>query len=82
MTAPNGTPAAGGVATPPVRRGPTDGGVAAALYVDLEGVRARYECLRPGCTQPLEGPVYGDDVKPFVDTIRTDHPASCTGVSR
>ncbi|MEU9215419.1 hypothetical protein AB0D47_02620 [Streptomyces sp. NPDC048376] len=81
MTAPISAPTAGGVATPPARPG-SIGGVAAALYVDLEGVRARYECLRPGCTQPLEGPVYGDDVKPFVDTIRTHHPARCTGVPR
>lgn len=81
MTTATSTPAAGGVATPPARPVPASG-VISALYVDLEGVRARYECLRPGCTQPLEGPVYGDDVKPFVDTIRTDHPARCTGVSR
>ncbi|MFB7739599.1 hypothetical protein ACFC08_35670 [Streptomyces sp. NPDC056112] len=53
--------------------------VTGALYVDLEGVRARYECL---LCRTTEGPVYGDDVKPFVDTIRTDHPTRCTGVSR
>jgi hypothetical protein len=44
-----------------------------ALFVDLDGVRARYECLRSGCPQPAEGPVYGDDVKPFVDGIKTKH---------
>jgi hypothetical protein len=51
--------------------------VAAALYVDLEGVRARYECLRCRTT---EGPVYGpDDVTAFVASIRTDHSSRCTG---
>ncbi|MBZ6135740.1 hypothetical protein [Streptomyces olivaceus] len=43
------------------------------LFVDMENVRARYECLRPGCPQPKEGPVFGPDVKPFVDGIRTQH---------
>ncbi|MFD7709514.1 hypothetical protein [Streptomyces sp. NPDC059786] len=57
--------------------------VTSALFVDLDGVRARYECLRPGCSQPMEGTVYGAaDVKAFVDTIRTAHPARCTGESR
>ncbi|MFD5670266.1 hypothetical protein ACFWIK_35885 [Streptomyces anthocyanicus] len=32
-----------------------------ALFVDLDGQRARYECLRPGCSQPLEGPIAADD---------------------
>ena len=56
--------------------------VTAALYVDLEGVRARYECLRPGCPQQLEGPVYGDGVKPFVDGIKTQHLAQFHGEHR
>ncbi|MGW7239706.1 hypothetical protein [Streptomyces sp. NPDC054804] len=50
--------------------------VTAALFVDLEGVRARYECL---LCRTTEGPVYGtDSVKSFVDTIRTNHRARCT----
>jgi hypothetical protein len=54
--------------------------VVAALYVDLEGIRARYECLR---CKTVEGPVFGpDDVKPFVDTIRTAHLSRCTGENR
>ncbi|MFJ6561889.1 hypothetical protein ACIQMV_18910 [Streptomyces sp. NPDC091412] len=44
-----------------------------ALFVDMDNVRARYECTRPGCPQPKEGPVFGDDVKPFVDGIKTQH---------
>ncbi|MET8916230.1 hypothetical protein ABZX40_17845 [Streptomyces sp. NPDC004610] len=48
-------------------------GVFGALFVDLEGVRARYECLRPGCPRPVEGPVHGADVKSFVDDIKTNH---------
>jgi hypothetical protein len=50
--------------------------VVAALTVDLEGVRAKYECL---LCRTVEGPVYGEDyVKPFVATIRNDHRARCT----
>jgi hypothetical protein len=50
--------------------------VTAALYVDLDGVRARYECL---LCRTTEGPVYGaEDVKGFVDTVRTGHRARCT----
>lgn len=57
--------------------------LAAVLYVDLDGVRARYECLRPGCTNRQEGPVHGaEDVRAFVATIRNDHPARCTGEPR
>jgi hypothetical protein len=56
--------------------------VAANLYVDLERVRARYECLRPDCPHPKEGPVYGDDVKPFVTGIRTQHLAQFHGEHR
>ncbi|MEU2077132.1 hypothetical protein [Streptomyces sp. NPDC013489] len=32
-----------------------------ALRVDLEGQRARYECLRPNCPHRVEGPVYAAD---------------------
>lgn len=57
----------------------TAAAILGALFVDMDNVRARYECLRPECTQRLEGPVYGtDDVKAFVDTIRTAHRARCT----
>lgn len=78
MTAQTNAAPAGGTGAPGRPASP----ILAALYVDLDGVRARYECLRPGCTQPLEGPVHGDAVKPFVDTIRTAHPARCTGETR
>lgn len=50
--------------------------VTAALYVDLEGVRARYECL---LCRTVEGPVYGvADVTAFAASVRTDHRARCT----
>lgn len=49
--------------------------VTAALYVDLDGVRARYECL---LCRTVEGPVHGiADVTAFVAAIRTDHPERC-----
>ncbi|WP_327162831.1 hypothetical protein [Streptomyces zaomyceticus] len=38
-----------------------------ALRVDLEGQRARYECLRPGCPNRVEGPVCADDRVPDED---------------
>ncbi|MFF8910201.1 hypothetical protein [Streptomyces olivaceoviridis] len=31
------------------------------LFIDMDNVRARYECLRPGCPHPLEGPVCAND---------------------
>lgn len=53
--------------------------IAANLIVDLDGVRARYECYRPGCAQPKEGPAFGvEDVTAFVAVIRNDHRARCT----
>ncbi|WP_371670001.1 hypothetical protein OG985_21600 [Streptomyces sp. NBC_00289] len=57
--------------------------ITANLIVDLDNVRARYECHRPGCTEPREGPVFGtEDVRAFVAVIRNDHRARCTGESR
>ncbi len=51
--------------------------VTAALYVDMDNVRARYECLVCGTN---EGPVFGEDaVIAFTGSIRTDHPARCPG---
>ncbi|MFB8298718.1 hypothetical protein ACFC66_37070, partial [Streptomyces bacillaris] len=32
-----------------------------ALFVDMDNFRARYECTRPGCPQPKEGPVCAND---------------------
>ena len=39
----------------------TAGPFLGALFVDLEGRRARYECLRPDCPHRLEGPVSASD---------------------
>ncbi|MEU6702564.1 hypothetical protein [Streptomyces wuyuanensis] len=48
-----------------------------ALFVDMDNVRARYECVVCGA---VEGPVYGEeDVLAFAATIRTAHPARCPG---
>ncbi|MFE4311529.1 hypothetical protein ACFRR6_36350 [Streptomyces sp. NPDC056891] len=38
-----------------------------ALRVDLEGQRARYECLRPDCPNPVGGPVCATDLVPGPD---------------
>lgn len=44
--------------------------------------RAFYECYRPGCTHPIEGPVSGaDEVKAFSEAIRTSHIAHCEGAA-
>ncbi|WP_329187009.1 hypothetical protein [Actinacidiphila glaucinigra] len=46
-----------------------------ALYVDLEGIRARYECL---LCRTTEGPVYGtEEVAEFATGIRTSHRSRC-----
>ncbi|MET8693599.1 hypothetical protein ABZV65_13770 [Streptomyces bauhiniae] len=37
------------------------------LVVDLVGRRARYDCLRPGCPHPREGPAYITDQIPGPD---------------
>lgn len=52
--------------------------VTAALYVDLEGIRARYECL---LCQTVEGPVLGtDDVTAFAAEIRVAHRGRCAAL--
>ncbi|MCY0961543.1 hypothetical protein [Streptomyces sp. H27-H5] len=49
--------------------------VVSVLFIDMVGIRARYECTTCNTT---EGPVHGvDDVSAFVADIRTDHPARC-----
>jgi hypothetical protein len=35
--------------------------IAGALFVDMDNLRARYECLRPDCPHRLEGPVTAND---------------------
>lgn len=42
--------------------------VEGALFVDLDGRRARYECYRPGCPHPKEGPVRAIDKDPSDQT--------------
>ncbi|GGR37787.1 hypothetical protein GCM10010497_45800 [Streptomyces cinereoruber] len=54
------------------------------LHVDLEGKRARYECVRPDCPQPRVGPVTVlrdglDTVRAFIADIRSQHPAQYHG---
>lgn len=50
--------------------------ITANLIVDLDNVRARYECLLCGAKA---GPVFGtEDVRAFTATIRNDHHALCT----
>lgn len=59
----------------PGRPAPTRQHVTGALYVDLDGVRARYECL---LCRTTEGPVSGaETVAVFVETVRPVHRARC-----
>jgi hypothetical protein len=52
-----------------------------ALFVDMENVRARYECLRRGCANPFEGPVYGvAEVQAFTQVVSTHHLLRCTAL--
>ncbi|MFE4051206.1 hypothetical protein [Streptomyces sp. YIM B13518] len=69
-----------------------------ALFVDLDGQRARYECLRPGCPHRQEGPVCSSDrvksedgtpvprgpggVAAFVDGIKAYHLSKYHGSTR
>ncbi|MEU6344455.1 hypothetical protein ABZ883_26305 [Streptomyces sp. NPDC046977] len=53
--------------------------VTGALFVDLDGVRARYECL---LCRAKEGPVFGAaDVAAFTAGVRTDHRARCAAAA-
>lgn len=38
--------------------------VVGALFVDMDGRRARYECYRTGCPCPVEGPIRATDADP------------------
>ncbi|MFJ3826207.1 hypothetical protein [Streptomyces nodosus] len=69
-----------------------------ALFVDLDGQRAKYECLRPGCPHRLEGPVCASDrvrgedgalirrgpdgVAAFVADVKTYHLSTYHGSTR
>lgn len=71
-------------------RYPFDG----VLFVDMEGERAKYECLRPNCPHRLEGPVSSADrdsegrrrgagwVTYFVDNVKSKHLAQYHGSTR
>lgn len=43
------------------------------LVVDMDNVRARYDCFRPGCLQRREGPVYGIAIPEFAAAVKTEH---------
>jgi hypothetical protein len=47
--------------------------VVGELTVDMDNVRARYDCHRPGCPQRREGPVYGAAIPEFATTIKAAH---------
>lgn len=82
MIRPPATSVAGGAqqAGTPSRPAPT--GIDGVLTVDLVKIRARYDCFRPGCPQPVERPARGDSVKHFVAGIKTQHLATHHGEHR
>ncbi|MCD2461946.1 hypothetical protein MBT42_18390 [Streptomyces sp. MBT42] len=55
-----------------------------ALRVDMEGQRARYECLRPDCPNRVEGPVCATDLVPGPDgsTVRGGAPRVADFIER
>ncbi|GAA5033007.1 hypothetical protein [Streptomyces siamensis] len=62
-------------------RAPTPQQVVAELLVDLDGRRARYECRRPNCPQPLEGPITAArhglaELRAFIAGIKDVHLAA------
>ena len=81
---------AGAGPTPPPRRPPPPGGgggrgpprrVVGCLVVDLDGQRARYECGRPDCPKPIEGPITAarhgiDEVRAFIAGVKSVHLAA------
>ncbi|MET9968931.1 hypothetical protein ABZZ80_24125 [Streptomyces sp. NPDC006356] len=82
MTAPTNTATAGGaqLVHAPGRPAPTT--VEGVLAVDLIKIRARYDCFRPGCPQPVEQPARGDDLRHFISGIKTEHLARFHGEHR
>ena len=63
------------------RRAPAPQLVAGALLVDLDGRRARYDCHRPGCPQPAEGPITAAqhgvaELRAFIAGVRDVHRAA------
>lgn len=64
------------------------------VTVDLEGERAKYECHRPDCPHPIEGPVCSTDtderrqrrgrawVASFVERARDYHVSQYHGSNR
>ncbi|MGC9538534.1 hypothetical protein [Streptomyces sp. UG1] len=78
MTDATTTVAAGGETSGRPARTTVEG----VLFVDLVKIRARYDCFRPGCPQPVESPARGDDLEDFIGGIKTDHLARFHGEHR
>ncbi|MFJ8109954.1 hypothetical protein [Streptomyces sp. NPDC096132] len=62
-------------------RAPTPQRIAGVLRVDLDGQRARYDCSRPGCPHPSEGPITAAqhglaELRAFVAGVRDVHRAA------
>jgi hypothetical protein len=44
------------------------------LVIDTENGRARYDCFRPDCPQPREGPVvYRAAIPGFIAAVKSEH---------
>jgi hypothetical protein len=55
--------------------------IAGALVVDLDNRRARYDCYRPGCPRPLEGPISAarhgvEELRTFITGAKDVHLAA------
>lgn len=65
----------------PTGRPPQPQRIDGELVVDLDGYRARYDCRRPGCSKPLEGPVTAarhgmDELHAFITDVKSVHLAA------
>lgn len=52
------------------------------LVIDMENVRAHYECYRPGCPKPREEPIKPSAIKAFMDGIKARHLSQYHGEKR
>ncbi|MEU5664725.1 hypothetical protein [Streptomyces longwoodensis] len=54
-------------------RAPAPQQLSGLLVIDLDRVRAHYECYRPGCPKPREVPIRPSAIKAFMDGIKARH---------
>ncbi|MGA5668985.1 hypothetical protein ACPCTG_26320 [Streptomyces pseudogriseolus] len=56
--------------------------VAGLLVIDMQNIRAHYECYRPGCPKPREEPIKPSAIRAFMDGIKARHLSQYHGETR